>query len=93
MNVPKTREAKAKTFGCRNCRIRSGMEDSVKTTGISCTVVQRSFQEHGQVAPRTAEILLASPWRRLEQPRALNLNPSPQGFENVLAAKTFKITS
>ena len=45
-------------------------------TGISYTVVRRSFQERGQQAPRSAGILLASPWRRLEQPTALKLKSS-----------------
>ena len=73
MNVSKTREAKVKTFGGRSCRIRSEIEDSVKITGISYTVVRRAFQELGQQAPRSAGILLAFPWRRLEQLTALKL--------------------
>ena len=76
VNVRKTRAAVAKTFDYRNCRIRSGMEDSVKTTGTFCTVARHSFQEHGQEAPHSVEMKLASLWRRFEQPVALILKPS-----------------
>ena len=76
VNVRKTRGAVAKTFGYRNCRIRSGMEDSVKTAGTLCTVARHSFQEHGQEASHSVEMKFASLWRRFKQPVALILKPS-----------------